>query len=229
VAEQTSERAVFNIESEPGVVIRATLYLPAREGRKPALLLVKDQSTESLAEAAVSNGNVVLEIEPRDSPAADDKRPFLGNWMTNARANCIGRNLPGMRAHDILRGVDLLRARPDVDPSRIRAAAHEVKGVWLLLAAAADRRIEKVWVDHTPHSFAASLDGPIHTRLFDATIPGFLLHWDLADLVRAMGRRSVTWTDPTDWMRRITPGLGSAFQYRTAGQTDEAILAAFLQ
>jgi hypothetical protein len=228
VVEQMPGRMRLNIESEPSVTIAATLYLPASEGRKPALLLVRDATTGSLAEAAVSNGAVVLELEPRDSPAANDKRPFLGNWMTNARADSIGRNLPAMRAHDILRGVDLLRARKDVDSSQIRAAAREVNGVWLLMAAAADRRIEKIWIDRTPHSLAASLDGPIHTRLFDAMIPGFLLHWDLEDLVRATGKRPVLWTDPADWMGRIAPGLGSAFRYRTAGQTDEAILAEFL-
>jgi hypothetical protein len=133
-----------------------------------------------------------------------------------------------MRAHDILRGVDLLRRRKDVDGSRIRAAARGVKGIWLLLAAAADRRLEKIWLDRTPHSLAASLDGPIHTKLFDATIPGFLLHWDLTDLVRATGQRPVVWTDPADWMGRTVPGLGSGFRYRSAGQTDEAILSEFL-
>src|SRR2546430_15742029 len=39
----------------------------------------------------------------------------FGNWMANTRADHIGRNLPAMRAHDILRGVDLLAARSDVD------------------------------------------------------------------------------------------------------------------
>lgn len=226
IVEQKRGRIRLHMVSEPGVTVAATLYLPTAVGRRPALLLVKDATTESLAEAATRHGSVVLEIEPRDSLAANDNRPFLGNWMTNSRANCIGRNLPAMRAHDIVRGVDLLQARKDV--RGIRAVAREVKGVWLLLAAAADRRIASIWLDRTPHSLAASLDGPIHTRLFDATIPGFLLHWDLADMVRATGDRPVLWTDPADWMGRVAPGLGPAFRYRSAGETDETILAEFL-
>ena len=51
---------------------------------------------------------VVLTLEPRDSPGEDRHAPFVGNWITNSRANQIGLNLPAMRAHDILRGVDLL-------------------------------------------------------------------------------------------------------------------------
>ena len=73
------------------------------------MLLVADESTASLAQRIAKSGRVVLELEPRDSPTGNDHRPFLGNWLTNARANQIGRNLPAMRAHDILRGVDCSR------------------------------------------------------------------------------------------------------------------------
>ena len=190
--------------------------------------MVKDRSSAALAEAAAAKGSVVLELEPRDSPSANDNRPYLGNWMTNARANSIGRNLAAMRAHDILRGIDLLSARDDVDLGSIRAAARDVKGIWLLLAAAVDPRIDKLWLDRTPHSLAAAMDSAIHTNLFDAMIPGFLLHWDLADLVRALGTRPVLWTDPADWVGRTVP-LGAGFRYRYSGQTDEAFLAELLR
>ena len=211
-------------ESEPGLKIKGTLYLPNSGGRKPALLLVKDRNSSALAEDAVKRGTLVLELEPRDSPAANDNRPYLGNWMTNARADSIGRNLPAMRAHDIVRAVDLLSSRDDVDKSAIRAAARGVRGVWLLLAAAVDPRIAGIWVDRTPHSLSTAMDSSINTNLFDAMIPGFLLHWDLRDLVRAMGTRPVLWTDPANWMGRTVPALGKGFRYRYLDQTDEALL-----
>ncbi len=118
-----------------------------------------------------------------------------------------------MRAHDILRGVDLLAARDDVDPSSIRAAARGVKGIWLLLAAAMDTRIRKVWLDRTPHSLRAALERSLNADLFDAVIPGFALRWDLDDLVRAIGERPALWTDPANWMGRPVP-LGPPFRYR---------------
>ena len=68
-----------------------------------------------------TKGRVVLTLEPRDSPGENTHAPFVGNWITNSRANQIGLNLPAMRAHDILRGVDLLAARSDVDPASIHA------------------------------------------------------------------------------------------------------------
>jgi cephalosporin-C deacetylase-like acetyl esterase len=206
-------------ESEAGVEIGGTLYIPPSEGRKPAVLLVADKtsnywipSTNSLAERIAKMGRVVLELKPRDSPG-EGERPFVGNWLTNSRANQIGLNLPALRAHDIVRGIDLLAARPDVDPASIRGVGRGVKGIWLLLAAAVDARISKIWLDRTPYSLRAALQNSMNTDLFDAVIPGFALHWDLDDLTKAMESRPVLWTDPTNWMEHPV-ALGAPFRYR---------------
>ncbi|PYT55820.1 MAG: hypothetical protein DMG46_19030, partial [Acidobacteria bacterium] len=236
-------REQVKFESEPGVEISGRLYIPKSGGRKPAALLIADKmssywipSTTSLAERIAKTGRIVLELEPRDSPTQDDHRPYVGNWLANARADQIGRNLPSMRAHDILRGVDVLAARSDVDPGSIRAAARGVSGIWLLLAAATDTRIGKVWLDRTPYSLRAALGNSMNTGLFDAVIPGFALHWDLEDLRKAMRNRSVLWTDPTNWMERPV-SLGPAYRYRhVIGDTtdlhdeqDNAFISEFIQ
>jgi cephalosporin-C deacetylase-like acetyl esterase len=230
VAEQNtpaSRRLRISLETEPGLEIGGVLYLPHTSGRKPSLVLIKDRFSAALSETAVAKGAVVLELEPRDAPSANDNRLYLGNWLTNTRANTIGRNLAAMRAHDILRAVDFLCSRDEVDPAVIRAAARDTRGIWLLLAAAIDPRIGKVWLDHTPHSLSAAMDGVLNTNLFDAVIPGFLLHWDLEDLVHAMNRRPVLWTDPANWMGQVTP-LGAGFRYRYSEQTDDAFLEELL-
>jgi len=229
--------------SEPGLEIAATLYIPDSAGRRPAVLLVADEppyfsapSMDSLAQKMFEAGRVVLEMETRASVPEDPGRPFLGDWMADFRANQIGRNLPAMRAHDILRGVDLLAARDDVAPGAIHAMARGVKGVWLLLAAAADPRLGKIWLDRTPYSLRLALESSMNTNLFDAVIPGFVLHWDLDDLVKSMGTRPVLWTDPTSWMRRVVP-LGPRFLYRYvlgdttdyAGAQDNALVSEFLR
>lgn len=222
-------RTRIRFASEPGVEIEGSLYVPASPGRKPAVLMVEDSgrpyfeaaTTESLASRMAKKGRVVLTLAPRDSPEENTHAPFVGNWVTNYRANQIGLNLPAMRAHDILRGVDLLAARSDVNPASIYASAREVKGIWLLYAAAADPRIGKVWLDRTPYSLHAALENTLNTDLFDAVIPGFVLHWDLNDLVKAMGSRPVMWTDPANWMNRIVD-LNGPYQYRyILGDTTE--------
>jgi cephalosporin-C deacetylase-like acetyl esterase len=200
-------------ESEPGIEIDARLYLPSSSGRKPAVLLLAGKLSDLVAERIAKTGRVVLKLEPRRPPAPDDRRPYIGDWLSNTRADQIGVALPAARAHDILRGVDLLCARKDVDAGSIRAAGQGIKGIWLLLAAAVDPRIRKVWLDKTPYSLLEALQNTMNTSLYDAVIPGFALHWDLEDLTKAMGDRPIIWTDPTNWMGRVV-SLGPRFQYR---------------
>jgi cephalosporin-C deacetylase-like acetyl esterase len=204
--------------SEPGIEIDGTIYLPSSGAPWPAVLLVRDNTrlvtpTSDLAQWMAKQGRVVLEMEPRNSPIADDHGPFVGNWMANFRANQIGLDLPALRAHDVVRGVDLLAARSEVDAGSICAFARGVKGTWLLMAAAMDPRIKRIWLDRTPYSLRLALENSMSADLFDAVVPGFTLHWDLDDLVKTMGPRTVIWTDPCNWMRRVI-ALGSSFQYR---------------
>ena len=203
----------IRFESEPGIEIDARLYVPTSSGKKPAVVLLASKFSDVLADRAVKEGRIALVLEPRHSPSFDDRRPFLGDWLANTRADQIGISLPGRRAYDILRGVDLLCARKDVDPGSIRAAAQGVKGIWLLLAAAADPRIQAIWLDKTPYSLEEALHNTLNANLSDAVIPGFVLHWDLEDLVKAMRERRVMWTDPANWMGKVV-WAGPRFHYR---------------
>jgi cephalosporin-C deacetylase-like acetyl esterase len=213
VLQKDNHRLTLRLETEAGIEIGAKLYLPGRPGRKGAVVVLADSATERFTEKITKLGWMVLELAPRDSPWSYDNRPLIGNWAANTRADHIGRNLPAMRAHDIVRAVDVLTARDDVDASSIRGAARGVKGVWLLAAAAVDPRIGKIWLDRTPHNFRSALERPVNTDLFEALIPGLLLRWDLEDLVKAMGNRSVLWTDPANWSGKIVIA-GPSYRYR---------------
>jgi dienelactone hydrolase len=199
----------IRFESEPGIDIDGKLYLPSAPGRVPAVLLVGGKLSDWMAERIVKSGCIVLEMDPRRSFSQEPRRPFVGDYIADERAMQLGLNLPAMRAHDIVRAVDLLAARSD----SIHAAAQGVKGIWLLLAAAADPRISKVWVDKTPHSLMEALHNTLNADLSDAVIPAFALRWDLEDLTKAMGARRVMWTDPTNWMGHVT-NAGPNFRYR---------------
>jgi hypothetical protein len=104
------------------------------------------------------------------------------------------------------------------------------------MAAAIDTRISKVWLDRTPHSLRAALENSMNNGLFDAVIPSFALHWDLDDLAKALAKRPILWTDPTNWMGRPV-SLGPPFRYRyVIGDTtdlhddqDNAYLQEFLR
>ena len=105
----------IQFESEPGIQIDARLYVPRASGKHPAVLLLAGKLSDLLAGKMAEMGRVVLVLEPRHSVSYDDRRPYVGDWLANTRADQIGVNLPGRRARDILRGVDLLCARKEVD------------------------------------------------------------------------------------------------------------------
>lgn len=219
VTAAAGSRKALRFESEPGIWLDATLYLPNSSGRNPAVVIVRDSeelngmSLAVMAENMMALGHAVLILEPRTSHLKSSKGPYTGDWASDFQADLIGRNLPAMRARDILRGVDLLCARSDVDPSSIRGVARGVAGIWLLLAAAADPRMSAIWLDQTPASLRSALDNSMTIDLPDAVIPNFVLHWDLQDLVKAMQPRPVLWTDPSNWTRHVV-ALGSPYRYR---------------
>lgn len=214
------------VEVEPGLEISSTLYAPRAPGHKPALLLV--DMPAPLAAGMAGHGMVVLNLEPRGLPLPQTGEDQAAAKQ-NIRAWVIGKNMACLRAGDILRGVDLLAARSDVDAGMIRAAARNGRGVWLLLAAAIDPRLGGIWIDRTPHSLRAALGVPVTTRdLHDAVIPGFALHWDLNDVVKAIAPRKVLWSDPTDWMRGVVPHL-DGFRYRTFDEPDDDFLSELMR
>lgn len=213
------------LEVESGLEVFGTLFTPNVPGRKPAMLLINMDL--QFAERLATRGLVVLNLQPRGlplPPTGEDQAAA----KQNIRAWVIGKNLAGMRAADIRRGMDLLVARPDVDASSVRAVARNVSGVWLLIAAANDSRFAKIWLDHTPFSLRAALEVPITRDLHDAVIPGFALHWDLDDLVKAMAPRTVVWTDPADWLGMVVPHL-RGFLYRTFEEPDDRFLSELMK
>jgi cephalosporin-C deacetylase-like acetyl esterase len=186
-----------------GLHLDGELSVPtAAEGRHPAVLLLVPNSmrgsdanaraNQAKFDALAAQGNVVLAITPRPSPAGTDdmKAPLLGPfYLLSLRADLVGRTLVGLRADDVIRAVDYLASRTDVDPAHISAEAGGHMGLVLLHAAVLDRRIRPVKVDHVLTSYRSLLDAPLPTGAPEDVIPGVLLQYDIPDLERALGPR----------------------------------------
>jgi dienelactone hydrolase len=208
-----SDQVTF--EAEPGLEVSSTLLTPSTGGPHPAVLIVETRKQiPDRARDLAQEGDVVLVLVPRGLPSSPDPRLFSGDWLPNVRAWLIGLNLPGLRAHDILSGYQILKSRVDVDPSRIRAEAGGVAGIWLLMAAAVEPGISNVAVSRTPVSFAEAFENPLTRNLHAAVIRGFSLQFDLPDLVDA---KRVTWMDPVDWLGHVVQLPGN-YKYSPADQ-----------
>jgi len=182
--------------------LQADLAVPPSPGHHPAVLMLVPNSihgTDAIAranhakfDALAAQGNVVLALTPRPSPPGTDdmKAPLLGPfYLLSLRADLVGRTLVGLRADDVIRAIDFLAARADVDPAHISAEAGGHMGLVLLHAGVLDRRIRHIGVDHVLTSYRSLIDAPAPTGAPEDLIPGVLLHYDIPDLVRALGGR----------------------------------------
>lgn len=193
-----------------GLVLEGDIAFPANAGRYSAVILLVPDSihgNSSIAHANLSKfrqlaaaGNVVVAITPRPSPPGIDdmKSPPLGPlYLLTLRVDLAGRTLLGMRIDDVIRAVDYVARRPDVNPAAISAIGSGHLGLVLIHSAVLDPRLKNIQVDHALASYRSLLNAPLTIGAAEDVIPGVLLHYDIPDLTKALGMR-LTLTNPLD-------------------------------
>ncbi len=191
-----------------GLHLEGDLSIPSTPGRHSAVLLLVPNSihgTGAIAQASrarfdalAAHGNVVFAVTPRPSPPGTDdmKAPLLGPfYLLSLRADLVGRTLVGLRTDDVIRAVDYLADRADVDPAHISAEGSGHMGLVLIHAGVLDRRIRHIEVDHVLGSYRSLLEAPLPVGAPEDVIPGVLLQYDIPDLVRSLGSR-VSFSNP---------------------------------
>ena len=209
------EKLVY--DSEPGIQIPALLFTPDTGGasKKPALVYLNGRGkaaavTEDV-EPFVKSGFVVLSIDAigmgetrwKNDNNPNDFERYFGDYDSAMTAILIGKTMPGMRAQDITRGVDLLVARTDVDASNIFGFGKDGGAVPMLYAAALDGRIRRVALEGMLLSYDWVIQHRIHRQIFEDIVPTALQYFDLPDLVGALAPRPV-------WIVNAANGLGHA-------------------
>jgi pimeloyl-ACP methyl ester carboxylesterase len=178
-------------------------------------LVVQTQGEASAQYKSLAEAGPAAFVTPRGLPVSTTPN-LSGDWIANTRSWLIGRNLPAMRARDIIRAIDELERQHGT--KEVLVEASDIPGVWALIAAVLDPRIKELHLERTPYSVRAAFETPIHRNLHDAVMPGFALLGDYEDLVRLIQpERKVIWKDPTDWMRNVIPLKGSLYTYSTFG------------
>ncbi len=113
-------------ESEPGIAIPALLFVPnGGPARKPAVIFADGRGKASAAaeaEQLAAKGYIILVPDLRGlgetQPPLDRRDSFVhnfGDYKNTLTGLLVGKTMVGMRAADVVRAVDVLAARPDVD------------------------------------------------------------------------------------------------------------------
>ena len=190
----------FVYESEPGMWIPAVLAVPeGGSGKRNAVIYVDGGGKASAApkiESWMAQGTIVLAIDARGfgELAAESRsnEQWFGDASSISAALLLGKTMAGMRALDIVRGVELLAGRPDVNSGSIKGIGMGRASVPLLYAAAFDERIKSLELEGMLASYQSIIDSRLHRNAFEQILPGVIRHFDLGDLVKAIAPRTVS-------------------------------------
>jgi len=198
----------FVYQSEPGMWIPAVLAIPdGGPARHSAIVYVDGSGKAAVApkiQSWMSQGTIVLAIDGRGfgelAPETRSSEQWFGDSSNITTALLIGKTMVGMRALDIVRGVELLAGRPDVDPGNIKGIGVGRASVPLLYAAAFDPRIQSLELEGMLASYQSIIDSRIHRYAYEQVVPGVIRHFDLPDLVKAIAPRTVSVRGSVDAM-----------------------------
>ncbi|MDX2032185.1 MAG: acetylxylan esterase [Blastocatellia bacterium] len=202
----------LTFESAPGIVIPALLFLPdSSAGKRAPVLYLHERGKaheaapggeiEDLARA----GAVVLAIDVRGTgetrevlDRSDAFFTYFGAFESAMTAMLVGRTLIGLRAQDIVRAVDLLASRGDIEMRRLTAYGFGDAATALLHAAAMDDRIGNVVLNNMLASYESIVSEKISQRVFESLVPGVLAKYDLPDLAASLAPRRVAIVNPVN-------------------------------
>lgn len=187
-------------ESEPGIAIPSLLFIPATNSAPlPGIILLDGRgksASASDAETLARSGHVVLVPDLRGfgetQPYYLHRQPLIGDfgdYRDSMAALLIGKTMPGMRALDIVRGIDLLSTRSEVDSTRITGIGKGSAAIPLLYAALFDPRITGLAVSGMLSSYDSVISEKFHRGLADQVVPSALAYFDLPDIAAALSPR----------------------------------------
>jgi cephalosporin-C deacetylase-like acetyl esterase len=237
----TTPRKGYQVEkleflSEPGIYIPAWVFLPERREQQTAILYVNDTGNRAdgmefgVIETLTRKGNVVVSIEARgigetkpphpgeDSPGqfhhVDDVETVMSYmaWEMN-------ESLFGMRVQDVIRSIDYILSRPDVDRRGVRLIGKGMGALWALCAAALDTRIRAAVCEAGLLSYRSltSVDRFLHGA--DIFVPDVLKYFDLPDVAAAVADRPLALVSPLDAMKNPVEVSQARRAYRATGET----------
>lgn len=258
---ETTPRRGYHIEkleflSATGIYIPTWVFAPeGNQSTAPAILYVDDAGKEEegmefgLLEQLARKGHCVIAVDVRGMgstrPAHPDMDP-ASEWtnLENAQTAMaywlweINESLIGMRVQDVVRSVDYVLSRPDVNRSGVRLIGRGEGALWALFVAALDSRILATVCDRGLLSYRSLTHVDRYQYSADAIIPDVLNHFDLPQVAAAVAPRSLAVLSPLDpmmnpvgvevaraayqWTEAAYRAAGPLGRFRLSGPCDES-------
>ena len=139
------------------------------------------------------------------------------------RAVVVGKTIVGMRIDDVMRVVNWICSRDDVDRGQIALYGRGGLGMVALHAAAIDERVGRVLLENSLLSYRTALEAGLHKNLSEAIIPGVLTRYDTPQLMQAVFPRPIDLINPTNAMGQELRSRSVAEVLSTTFATDKAL------
>lgn len=196
----------FQFQSQPGVRVPGWFVKPSSNSTQhPTILYLADDSGDGIVEEPSSMdrllaaGYAVCAITPRGLGLTAPRMPKEGpNYYDSSIplderfawvSLVLGSPVVGQRVWDVLRSIDYLASRSDVDTSQIRILGTGSIGLAAQMAAFIDRRIRAVLLDRTLVSYASIIESSEYSLGLSWFVPGVLRRFDLPDISAALSPR----------------------------------------
>lgn len=201
----TREKVSYMVE--PGQRVSAYLFVPAGDGRQPAVLCIHQHNREyhlGKSEPAGLSGNpeqfYALELAKRgyvtlapDALCFEERQHSILRGADHERFEATrrlteGSSLQAKMLWDLMRGLDYLLARREVDGRRIGCLGHSLGGQETLFLSAVDRRIA-VGVSSCGFSSYRTIFSMAILHNYALYVPGILRYGDLDRVLGLVARR----------------------------------------
>lgn len=209
-------------QSEPGVNIPGLAFMPkSPEPPYPAVLYVHEDGKDAQPtqlKRLVEAGYFIFAIDPRGLGETKPTRTnefdrhggysaqLLGFEAALAYDGLkIGVPLFGMRLLDVIKGIDYLCSREEVNIDQIGCIGHGVGGLLAMYAGSIDGRIELVVADEPLLSYRALVQSQFYAHHFDTFLPEVIKAFDLPDVAATIAPRTLILIHPVDAMKNRVP------------------------
>jgi cephalosporin-C deacetylase-like acetyl esterase len=221
----------IEFESEPGIRVPGWFLKPSSAASSfPVILMAEDRGKDglfedwSLIQKVTRVGFALCSIDLRTSGATRPRFPregplFYGHDVEIAYSLVnlsIGSPIIGQQTYDLLRGLDYLEDRKDVDRSRIGIFGTGTSGLTCIAGAVLDSRVRSMMLNRT----LLTLESVVASRDYDLPLSAFsfgmLREFDLPDLCGVAAPRAVWLLNPVGPQGEALALSDAQRAYRTA-------------
>lgn len=133
--------------------------------------------------------------ETEDKPTLNEAKYYNKEYRNAMLALHIGKSLVAQRVEDIQTLIQFISGNEKLKKLPIEVAASGLVAVPALHAALLAKQIKKLTIYHSIKSYKEILENPTEKNWYSYVIPNILKYYDLADLVKLIGEKEVSFVE----------------------------------